>query len=177
MLHELAHACGCVITRTDIHEIQFWQWQNYLDWEADNQRPGFIRHDHPGKPWQSVLISAMPLPVCFSCGALLYIIADFLAYPSSLLAFGLGSVFLFSMGLSQTDLGNIERYTADLTGIEAWIWTVFARLSRNEGLLMGSIPAGAFLLLDLPLWTIVLVGIWHLCLEVACLSYDWWHTQ
>jgi len=174
VLHEIAHASGCVLTGTEIYDIQFWQWQNYLDWEADNQRSGVVWHDRPHKPWHGVLISALPLPVCFSCGALLYVIADILAYPSSLLAFVLGSIFIYSMGLSESDRAHIEQHTAGLSGFEVRIRDVFLRVSRNEGLLLVSVPAGAFLLLDVPLWLMVPAFIWHLFLEVVLWLYDRW---
>jgi hypothetical protein len=177
VLHELAHACGCVLTSTEIHHIQFWQWPNYLDWEADDQRAGVVRHDKPYKPWYGVFISALPLPVCFSCGALLYVLADILAYRLSLLSFALGTTFMYCMGLSKGDVANIERYTAALTGFEAWIRDVFVRVSRSEGLHFVSVPIGAILLLDLSLWLVVPAFIWHLFIEAVFWLYDWWQTR
>ena len=109
VLHEIGHVCSCLLTDTDITESRFWQWQNYLDWEQDEQLQGRASHLRAEQPWEGVLIAAFPLMLCFSCGALLYILAARLPFWYSLTAFVCGSIFIFHMSLSDSDVANIEQ--------------------------------------------------------------------
>jgi len=177
ILHEIAHACGCWLTGTEIYHIQFWQWQNYLDWEADEQRGGFVRHASPHKPWYGVLISALPLALCFSCGALLYVLADKLPFWDPLVPFAFGSIFIYHMSLSDSDIAGIEHYTAELSGFEATVRNVFIRGSQSNGLPVVSIVAGVFFVFDISLWTIGSSLIWYALLSSLFLVYDWWQAR
>ncbi|MDS0260957.1 hypothetical protein NDI56_16265 [Haloarcula sp. S1CR25-12] len=173
VLHETAHACGCVLTGTEIIEIQFWQWQNYLDWEATEQPSGTVWHASPEKPWHGVVISSAPVALCFSCGVLVFGIADLLAFPSSLVPVYLASVFVFHMQLSGSDVRNIERHTADLSGLEAVIRDAFVRLSRSHWLPLVCIATGVVLLFDLPLWLVGPVLASQLLVAGLFALYDW----
>jgi hypothetical protein len=166
-----------LLTGTDLIEVRFWQWQNYMDWDTDDRWQGSVSHVSPKKSSHGVLISAFPLILCFCCGVLLYILAGMLSLQYSLIAFGFGTMFIFHMSLSDSDVTNIERYTAELSGFEATVRDVFVRGSQSQTIPVVSILAGVSFVFDPSLWVIVPSFIGFLLIESLFLVYDWWQAR
>lgn len=131
VLHELAHALGCVLVGAELRDVRLWTFPAFTRHGTDVELVARVSHEPIESRWRSVVVSLMPLPVCGVVGSVAAALAlRTTGFPTLLWAY-LSVSTLYSMGLSERDAATVRRRLPDsrrirdsalalLVGFAAW---------------------------------------------------------